>query len=446
MLGTRAELSGIMTRHHPHEVLIAIPRARPALMRDLVRSFEPYQVAITTLPYLRDLAGKRVTVGVVRKLSVEDLLRRDPVGLDPARVERLIVGKRVMVTGAAGSIGSELCVQICQADPAELVLFDRSENDLFTVHNKLIDLGYERVVRPVVGDVTDEERVHEVLGHSRPNLIFHAAAYKHVPMMERNACEAVKNNIGGTRKLAEAATQHGADRFILVSSDKAADPVSVMGATKRVAELVVLDAGGGPTIFAAVRFGNVLASSGSVVPRFLDQIQAGGPVTVTHPDARRYFMLIPEAVELVLQAAAISERDSVYVLDMGEQVPILDVARNLIRLSGSMPERDIPIVFTGLRPGERLVENLVGTDEVATASALEKINIVFNNRPPKSERLVEQLAALEWLAARGDAAGVVRQLQDITPSFAPGPDWDAGTQPTAPEVTDGRPEPPAADS
>ena len=285
----------------------------------------------------------------------------------------LIEGKRVLVTGAGGSIGSELCRQIVELHPTALILFERHENSLYTIAGELSDCGHSGVTHGVLGDITDISRLQETLTTFRPHIIFHAAAHKHVPLMELNPGEAIKNNVLGTRMMAEAAVQFGAEYFVLISTDKAVNPSSVMGATKRVAELVVQGmAGRSQTRFLTVRFGNVLGSNGSVVPRFQKQIKAGGPVTVTHPEVRRYFMLIPEAVTLVLQAAALGEQGAIYVLEMGVQIKLVDLARNLIRLSGQVGDMNIPIQFVGLRPGEKLEEELVGECERAVPSAVDQ--------------------------------------------------------------------------
>jgi FlaA1/EpsC-like NDP-sugar epimerase len=294
VLGTRDGLSAIFKRHRPHEILIAIPRADAAAMHSIVQALEPFNVPIKTLPNLRDLIDGKVELAKIRSLSAEDLLSRAPVGLDLKPVKSLIAGRRVMVTGAGGSIGSELCRQIASLKPATLVMLDRYENTLHAIRLELNDQKNRFGVVPVIGDVTDLSRVNAVLAEHRPEIIFHAAAHKHVPLMEENPCEAVKNNVRGTRVLAQAADAHGVDRFIMISTDKAVNPTSVMGASKRVAELVVREqTRGSGTAFSIVRFGNVLGSNGSVVPRFMDQIKKGGPVTVTHPDIRRFFMLIP---------------------------------------------------------------------------------------------------------------------------------------------------------
>lgn len=414
VLGTRNDLTSVLERYHPDEVLIAIPKADPATMRSIVRVLEPFKLPIKTLPNLRDIIDGKVEVGHIRSLAVEDLLSRAPVGLDPRPVKHLIAGRRVMVTGAGGSIGSELCRQIAALKPASLVMLDRYENTLHAIRLELEDRKQAFGLFPVIADVTDAARVTDVMRQHQPEIIFHAAAHKHVPLMEENPCEAVKNNVRGTRVLAEAAERFGADRFILISTDKAVNPTSVMGASKRVAELVVqAQAVGSGTSFSIVRFGNVLASNGSVVPRFLDQIRRGGPVTITHPDMKRFFMLIPEAVLLVLHAAAQAESGAVYVLDMGEQVKVLDMARDLIRLSGLVPDEDIKIEFIGLRPGEKLYEELVGADEDASASAVDKI-LCVRGRHKSAADLMSRVEALEADAAADRTGPVLAELRNLT--------------------------------
>jgi FlaA1/EpsC-like NDP-sugar epimerase len=366
---------------------------------------------------LRNILDGKVAVSQIRTLAVEDLLPRAPIGLEPAPVRRLIAGKRVLVTGAGGSIGAELCRQIATLQPQVLVLFDRYEHGLYTIENDLIGHNGALEVRCLIGDVTDVRRVDAVMEAYQPELVFHAAAHKHVPLMEANPCEAVKNNVLGTRIVAEAAAKYGVERFVLISTDKAVNPSSVMGATKRLAELLIQDlARRSATRFLAVRFGNVLGSNGSVIPRFLAQIEAGGPVTVTHPEMRRYFMLIPEAVSLVLHAAALGQRGAVYVLEMGQQIKVLEMAHNLIRLSGFVPEEEIPIVFIGLRPGEKLCEELVGADETMVPSSIEKIFQVRGGWLPEPAMLAQQLAALERLVVLDDARTVLKFLCEVVPT------------------------------
>jgi len=420
VLGTADALRMIVQHEAPDAILVAMPSASPTTIRTIVRVLEPYRVPIQTLPSLRDVLGGRVTTSQVRPLIVEDLLDREPVGVDTALAGQLVRGRRVLVTGAGGSIGSELSRQIATLSPAVLILLDRYENGLHALHLELAERDAHCLTTAVIGDVCDADRMNSVMNEHRPEIIFHAAAHKHVPLMETNPCEAVKNNVRGTRILSEAAIARGVERFILISTDKAVNPSSVMGATKRVAELLVSNGGQrGRTVFAAVRFGNVLASNGSVVPRFLEQIQAGGPVTVTHPDVRRYFMLIPEAVHLMLQAAALANGGDIFVLEMGEQVRVLDLARNLIRLSGRVPEQEISIVFTGLRPGEKLSEELVGQDEVIDGSASAGVLRVVPRSSPDWPTFERDVLELERLAAEDDAQAVMKVLVEIVPTYCP---------------------------
>jgi FlaA1/EpsC-like NDP-sugar epimerase len=430
VLGTRHDIQQILERCRPDEVVIALPGADAAAIRSLVRILEPFKIPIKTLPNLREIVDGRVDVNQIRGLAIEDLLARAPVGLDQRPLHRLIAGKRVMVTGAGGSIGSELCRQIACLKPATLVMFDRYENTLHAIRVELDDRRHRFGVIPIIGDVTDATRVNTVLAHYLPEILFHAAAHKHVPLMEENPCEAVKNNVRGTRLLAQAADAHGVDRFIMVSTDKAVNPTSVMGASKRIAELVIqAQAVGSGTSFSIVRFGNVLGSNGSVVPRFVDQIGKGGPVTVTHPDMRRFFMLIPEAVQLVLHAASQAESGATYVLEMGEQVKLVDLARDLIRLSGLVPDESIKIDFTGLRPGEKLYEELVGVDEEAAPSAVEKILCVRSTRQPDS-RLFAAIDVLESAALAGRSEGVLEMMKELIGTVRP---LDHGSKPATSE-------------
>jgi len=433
VLGTRAELPDILRRHRPHEVLLAIPSPDPVLIRNVVRTVEPFKIPIKTLPNLRDLIdGKRSELSQIRNLSVEDLLARPPVGLDREPLKHLIGGRRVMVTGAGGSIGAELCRQIARLKPAALVMFERYENNLHAVRMELEDGRQQFGVYPCIGDVTDPVRLAEVMKAHRPEIVFHAAAHKHVPLMEENPCEAIKNNVRGTRLLAEAAHEHGVDRFIFISTDKAVNPTSVMGASKRLAELVVqTQASASSTSFSIVRFGNVLGSNGSVVPRFLDQIRKGGPVTITHPEIRRFFMLIPEAVQLVLHAAAQAESGATYVLEMGEQVKLVDMARDLIRLSGFVPDEDIPIEFVGLRPGEKLFEELVGCNEEVSASAVEKILRVTSRVQPPAQVLTA-IAQIEADAAAGRQDRMLAAVRQLTGLSAPADGSTASSMPAEP--------------
>jgi len=422
VLGTPHDLPRVLAMTKPSELLVAIPSASPATIRDLVRSLEPFKLPITTLPSLRELVCGQAGIAHIRRLAIEDLLPRSPVVLRAEEAKHLIAGKRVLVTGAGGSIGSELCRQVAEFAPASLVLFERYENSLYAIANELSGRFPGIAIQPVIGDATDADRVDGVFALERPHIIFHAAAHKHVPLMEANPCEAVKNNVAGTKTLAEAARRHGVERFILISTDKAVNPSSVMGATKRVAELIVQAIGAQTegTRFVTVRFGNVLGSNGSVIPRMMEQIRAGGPVTVTHPEIRRYFMLIPEAVQLVLQAAVLARQREIFVLDMGEQIKVLDIARNLIRLSGFVPEDDIPIIFVGLRPGEKLAEELVGEGETLEPAGGDRVFRVRWSDLTNVGGLTEDVERLTHAARRGDSHTVLQLLRAIVPTFRPG--------------------------
>jgi FlaA1/EpsC-like NDP-sugar epimerase len=419
VLGARTDLHDVIARHRPDELLIAAPSGGAKLMRDLVGVLESVKLPIKTLPSVDDIMKGHVSISHIRKLSIEDLLPRPAVGLEREPVRALIEGKRVLVTGAGGSIGSELCRQIAALAPSRLVLLERYENSLFAIANELQDRNAACPLVPLVGDVTDRRRLDDAFSAWRPQIVFHAAAHKHVPLMELNPCEAVKNNVAGTRAVADAAARHHVERFVFISTDKAVNPTNVMGVTKRVAEMVVQAmARRTDTRFAAVRFGNVLGSNGSVVPRFVEQIHAGGPVTVTHPEIKRYFMLIPEAVHLVLHAAALAQGGEVFVLEMGEQIRIIEMARNLIRLAGFVPDEDISIVFTGLRPGEKLFEELVADDEAVEPSGVEKIHRVRPDCLPNPALLRERLFTLIRAATAGDQQTVIRTLRQIVPTYS----------------------------
>ncbi len=418
VLGTRNDLPAIMKRYRPAEVLVTIPRAEPSTYRAVVRALEPFEVPIKTLPHLREILDGHVSTSQIRDLSLEDLLRRTPVGLSRRPLLGLIEGKTILITGAGGSIGSELCRQIAALHPAALILYERHEHSLYTALNDLTAReDFAGATYPMIGDVTDRSRFKSVLQQYRPDIIFHAAAHKHVPLMELNVCEAVKNNVLGTQIAAELAEECGVERFILISSDKAVNPVSVMGATKRVAELMLQSRSARTrTKFITVRFGNVLGSNGSVIPLFMEQLKRGGPLTVTHPDVRRYFMLIPEAVQLVLHAAAIGELNAIYVLDMGEPIRLLDVARDLIRLAGFRPD-EVPITFIGLRPGEKLDEELVGREEIARPSPVQSVMQVQPRQVPDASQLSAQIGMLERAALSSNPLATLAQLREVVPEF-----------------------------
>jgi FlaA1/EpsC-like NDP-sugar epimerase len=416
VLGTVADLEHVVRDRRPDEILIAIPSASGALRNSIVETARPLDVPVKTLPSLSDLvSGDRDLARQLRPVEVEDVLGREPVEVDFAAIAGYLEHEIVLVTGAGGSIGAELCRQIARVGPAKLVLLDSAEPALFEIERELVrDRGF-RAAAAVVGDVKDDVKLRQVFDKYRPGVVFHAAAYKHVALMEANPVEAVRNNTLGTRVCADVAAEFGAKRFVLVSTDKAANPKTVMGQSKALAEWIVetwghrADVG---TRFVAVRFGNVLGSSGSVVPIFRRQIARGGPVTVTHPDMTRFFMTIPEAVQLVVQAGAIGGRGQVYVLDMGEPVRIVDLAEQMIRLSGKEPRTEIAIEFVGPAPGEKIHEVLVGDDETATPSPHPKIDLI--TRPPvEAEWLEMELAELERLVAEGETLELVGALRRI---------------------------------
>lgn len=419
VLGAMQDIPKLMETLKPEVVVVAVPNPTPEFLRDLVIKLEPYDVSIKTLPGKEELLTDQSAVSQIRNVSIPDLLSRAPVNLDNRATRQLVRDKTVMITGAGGSIGSELARQIASFEPKVLLLYERHENSLYNIHKELDDKKYPFSIIPLIGDITDAQRLSTVLERYRPQILFHAAAHKHVPLVEANPVEAVKNNCIGTRIVAEAASLYGVEQFVHISTDKAVNPSSVMGATKRVAELVIQDiARTSRTRFLLVRFGNVLGSSGSVLLRFQEQIRSGGPVTVTHPEIRRYFMLIPEAVQLVLQAATIGEQGHTYILDMGEQIKVLDIARSLIRLSGLVPGRDVPIRFVGLRPGEKLYEELVGEGEVAVSSTLDKILQIRTVNPLDFDMFREKLSALEVASSHDEPIVVLEHLKEIVPMFA----------------------------
>jgi FlaA1/EpsC-like NDP-sugar epimerase len=379
VFGTTAELPRLIENLFIDQVIIAMPSAPAAEIRKIVEVCRSAEVETRILPGLFELINGHVSINQLREVSLEDLLGRDPVKLDNASIASYIEGNTVLVTGAGGSIGSELCRQIMRFQPRRLVILGKGENSIFYIQQELSRLPEPVEIIPIIADVRDRKRLEQVFLTHKPAVVFHAAAHKHVPLMELNVFEAIANNIFGTRVVAELSDLHQVNKFVLVSSDKAVNPTSVMGATKRLAELIIQDlAQRSSTKYVAVRFGNVLASRGSVIPLWRDQIAHGGPVTVTHPEATRYFMLIPEAVQLILQAGAFGSGGEIFVLDMGKPVKILDLANDLIRFSGLRPGQDIKIEFVGLRPGEKLYEELLSAAEGLAKTVNEKI---FVGRP-----------------------------------------------------------------
>jgi FlaA1/EpsC-like NDP-sugar epimerase len=374
VFGTLDDAPRIIKDQSIKVVLLAIPSAGEVVTQRLVESCLSLKVRLQILPAISDLITGRMTAQRIRDVSIEDLLQRETVQLDAAAVSHKFAGKRVLVTGAGGSIGSELARQVAAYAPSQLLLLDMAETPLFEIDAE-VAAAYPHVARTaIIANVANAERVDEVFRDYRPECVLHAAAYKHVPLMEGHPEEAVLNNVGGTRTLVEAATTHGVTNFVMISSDKAVRPTNVMGITKRICELIVSASNGNGTCFSSVRFGNVLGSNGSVVPIFRRQIEAGGPVTITHPDMTRYFMTIPEAVSLVLQCGAMSTGGEVFVLDMGKPVKIMDLAKNLIALSGYKAGEDIEIKITGLRPGEKLHEELATYGENLEASTTKGVS------------------------------------------------------------------------
>ncbi|WP_232299271.1 nucleoside-diphosphate sugar epimerase/dehydratase [Azoarcus sp. CIB] len=419
VLGSVEELPEILASERVQHVILAMPSAATRVRRHATDLSVRSGAKVFTVPGLEDVMGGRVAVASIRRVDIEDLLGREPVWIDTPHVEAMLHGKVVLVTGAGGSIGSELCRQLSRFTPARVVLFEQNEFALYTIEQWFAQNCPELAVVPLAGDVKDAARLDEVFAAWRPQVVFHAAAYKHVPLMEvGNAWQAVRNNVLGTLRVAEAAQRHAAERFVLISTDKAVNPTNVMGASKRLAELLcqALQDRSDSTQFEMVRFGNVLGSTGSVIPKFQEQIARGGPVTVTHPEINRYFMSIPEAAQLVLQAASMGQGGEIFVMDMGQPVKIVDLARNMIRLSG-FSEDEIRIEFTGLRPGEKLYEELLADTEETRETPHPKLRIA-RARPAVASLLAELNT---WLMQNGTFTDdeVRRGLLRWVPEYVP---------------------------
>jgi FlaA1/EpsC-like NDP-sugar epimerase len=422
VLGTVDDLKELVFKWSIGQLVIAIPSATRNEMRSIVDACLKTEVDFKIVPSMRELLDGRARLGELRSVQIEDLLGREAIELDLDGPQGDLEGRTVLVTGGAGSIGSELARQVATFAPKRLIVLDQAESPLYFANLELRTLHPELDVIPVVADVTDHARIESVFARHRPDFVFHAAAYKHVPLMEDNSVEAVRNNVIGTLCVAQAAARYGADKFVLISTDKAVYPSSVMGATKRLAEQIVLGWPGlreSNTDFRAVRFGNVLGSDGSVIPLFKKQLAAGQPITVTDRDVTRYFMTIPEAVQLVLQASALPDATRrICMLEMGEPVRIVELAENLIRLSGLEPYTDVPIVFTGLRPGEKLHEELMSERELTIPTAVSKVRIVQTHEP-EPELLTAGLDRLAAAAAVGSPADILDAIRDLVPECVP---------------------------
>jgi FlaA1/EpsC-like NDP-sugar epimerase len=420
VLGATDEIEPILDETDPDEVIIAIPSAPGTLRAKVVAACRERRIRVRTLPTVFELLRGGVQLSKqLREVQVEDVLGREPIVVELDRVGAYLHDKIVLVTGAGGSIGSELCRQIARVEPRLLVMLDHAEDNLFEIEREMLDERHFTNAESVLADCREPHRMLETMQRFKPEVVFHAAAYKHVPLMEANPLEAVRNNAIATRITAETAAAAKAERFVLISTDKAVNPQTVMGASKAMAEWIVEVAGHTHpgTRFASVRFGNVLASSGSVVPIFRGQIERGGPVTVTHPEMTRYFMTIPEAVQLVIRAGDIGAgKGEVFVLDMGEPVKIVDLAHNMIRLAGYEPETDIAIEFTQPRPGEKLHEVLFSEHEVARPTAAKRINRAVRGAPLDPDWVDSTLSALEALVLAGDEANLAERVVDLIAS------------------------------
>jgi len=414
VLGDRENIKRVVSEYDIDEIIIAMPSAGGSIIREIVYECKQTKCEVKILPGIYELIDGNVSVQQLRNVDVVDLLGRDSVQLDLEKIAGYLKGKRVLVTGAGGSIGSELCRQISKMSPSALYLLGKGENSIYEIDRELREKYAEFTIQPVIADVRDKERMESIFDAVRPQVVFHAAAHKHVPLMEAQPVEAVRNNIFGTKNVAEMADKFGAERFVMISTDKAVNPTSVMGATKRMAELVVQNLSKtSNTKIVVVRFGNVLGSRGSVIPLFKKQIAKGGPITITHPDMVRYFMTIPEASQLVLQAGSMATGGEVFILDMGEPVKIVDMACDLIELSGLIPYKDIKFKFTGLRPGEKLFEELL-TAEEGTASTKHHKIFMANLKKVDEQRLVEGLLQLRSTAR---AEEIIMIMASIIPTY-----------------------------
>ena len=420
VLGSVEQLPGICKDRNIEEIAIAMPSASHLELRRVIQVCEGAKIRFRTVPSLTDIASGRFRVSQIRDVDINDLLGRETVHLDLDLIETFARDKTILVTGAGGSIGSEMCRQLCNFNPRLLLLVEQAENPLFYIERQLARQFPTVAIKAIICNITDRLRVDEIFRQYKPLIVIHAAAHKHVPMMELNPGEAVKNNVVGTGNVADAADSHGATNFVMISTDKAVNPTSIMGSSKRIAEMYIQDLNRtSKTHFVTVRFGNVLGSDGSVVPIFKKQIAEGGPVTITHPDMKRYFMTIPEASQLVLQAASMGQGGEIFVLDMGEPVKIVDLARELITLSGFRPGEDIEMVFTGPRPGEKLFEELSIVGEDMQKTRHPKIGI-WTNIPMDRERLRRNIGELIEIAKTQNHSEIVRKIKELVPEYIGG--------------------------
>lgn len=419
VVGNRNDIEKVCKRYDIDEIIIAIPSASKDDISDIVDICKKTKVRTKILPGVYEIIDGKVSISKIRDVEIEDLLGREEIYLNMEDICKYIKDKTVLITGGGGSIGSELCRQVAKFNPKKLIILDIYENNIYDIQNELLS-GYDNLsLKVIIASIRDKKRIEDIFAKENIDVVFHAAAHKHVPLMEENPAEAVKNNVFGTLNVVENAGKYGVGKFVLISTDKAVNPTNVMGATKRIAEMIIQMANSfSDTEYVAVRFGNVLGSNGSVIPLFKKQIAAGGPVTVTHPDVIRYFMTIPEACQLVLQAGAMAKGGEIFILDMGEPVKIMDLAKDLIRLSGFEPEVDIPITITGLRPGEKLYEELlVNKDKVDTTSHHK----IYVEKPLiyDFDKINETLNKLEQVIDYADECTIKKLLTEIVPNYKP---------------------------
>ena len=419
ILGTTTDIKRIVLESEVGEAVIAIPSASGEKIKKILKLCEEANIKTRTIPGLGELFGETISIKKIRDISYNDILRREPVNLDVQLIERFIRGKSVLITGAGGSIGSELCRKVMKFNVGRLILFERNDTNLHEIKHEIENSYKDIPVVSILGSITDKKKVEKVFSDYRIDLVFHAAAYKHVPLMEDEPIEAIKNNVFGTKTVVDISLKHNVEKFVLVSTDKAVKPVNVMGATKRLAEIYVQSlSNSNKCDFLTVRFGNVVGSSGSVIPLFLRQIENGGPVTVTDAKATRFFMTIPEAASLILQAAAMGKGSEIFMLDMGEPVKVLDLAHDLIRLHGKAPDVDIDIEFIGLRPGEKLYEELLVEGEGIVPTDHPKIMVKRSINVDRSG-VVGDIDEMNTIIEKGDSNSVIKKLGEVVPDYSP---------------------------